>query len=362
MAIHDFQDQLEWSKAIETGHQSIDAEHGRMFEMLKQLRVMSEEGCPSDVSISDVFEQLREYSILHFANEELIMDSFNYDGNAIHKQIHATFLEKFTELQSGGAINEENAIAYVTFIYDWLVSHICTVDQVMVSQMRNTDQGYRSSLTNQTDLIISTSMNVANYLSSMTSRLNAAQNPDDRSRIKAEIDSASERLLNLVSLADSRVDLWGGSEFHCQRMTQIKATIAKSACNLMEQYAVKVINYGGRILSGKSGVPMGCGAIIHNLITAINTIAGLIGTNDVLTVAQSSVVIRAVDVANEVSEVIAHHFAKSKFNHVIDVNAGGGGRRYTVPESVAARAARHVDMFKSTKSDDRVSVAAGGES
>ena len=213
----------------------------------------------------------------------------------------------------------------------------------MVSRMQSGALDYRSSLSDQTNLIINTAMNVAQYLTYLTTRLNDSQDKNERTGIKSEIDSTSERLLNLISLADSRVDLWGGSDLYCQRMSKIKAAITKSACNLMEQYAIKIINYGGRILSGKSGVPMGCGAVIANLVSAIETIAVLVGENEALTVAQSSVVIRAFSVANEVTSVIAHHFAKSKFSHVVD--SSYSNRQYTVPQAVMARSGRQANFF-----------------
>ena len=79
MAFHDSQDLDEWSKAIETGHETIDAEHMRLFQMLRQLREMAAEPAAQRAEAVDAFGQVLEYAVLHFSNEELIMDSFVYD-------------------------------------------------------------------------------------------------------------------------------------------------------------------------------------------------------------------------------------------------------------------------------------------
>ena len=343
MAFHDSQDLDEWSKAIETGNEAMDSEHVRLFQMLRDLHEMASAPVAPDCAAVHAFGQVLEYAVLHFSNEELIMDSCNYGESEEHKQIHAGFLVRFRSLLDDGDVTWEGASNYVAFIYDWLVSHICTMDQAMVTSMQSGALDYRGSLGDQTNLIINTAMNVAQYLTYLTTRLNDSHDKAERGRIKAEIDSTSERLLNLISLADSRVDLWGGSDAYGQKMTKIKGAITKSACNLMEQYAIKIINYGGRILSGKSGVPMGCGAVIANLVSAIETIAVLVGENEALTVAQSSVVIRAFDVANQVTGVIAHHFAKSKFSHVVD--SSYSNRQYVVPKTVMARSGRQANLF-----------------
>ena len=326
------QDRSEWLKAIETGHGDVDAEHMRLFDLLDQLRCLSNSPLNTRSVIADTIEQLHEYASFHFANEELIMDSAQHPGSQSHKAAHQWFAQKIEEIKSSEDGSNNNIESVVNFIYDWLVSHICSMDQAMIASIAGQGHGFNCAISGQTDLVINTALNVASYLETMTARLNATTEPARQALLRQEIDGASERLLNLVSLADSRISnaSSGGQD---QRLARIKQAVSKSACNLMEQYAVRVINYGTKILTGKTGIPLGGMTVITQLIGAIKTLSNLIGDSIHLTIAQAVVIIRSFEIANDVAILVTGHFEKTR-----DANLFGGvTTSFQVPASIQAR-------------------------
>ena len=120
----------QWSKAIEVGHAEIDAEHRRWFDYLNELRDAAE-GADGDAVIRKTVDELKAYIVMHFAHEEQIMDGFAYDERDRHKRAHRAFTRKCDEIEREKSSSREICQAISIFIYDWLVSHISSVDRVM---------------------------------------------------------------------------------------------------------------------------------------------------------------------------------------------------------------------------------------
>jgi len=83
--------------------------------------------------IVEILEELRNYTIKHFADEERYMKSINYDGLAEQVAAHTAFVEKLNniDLDEIDRDQEDALDKLIKFLLNWLVQHILKVDKKM---------------------------------------------------------------------------------------------------------------------------------------------------------------------------------------------------------------------------------------
>ena len=268
--------ELDWSKALATGHDGVDADHGELFRLIEALRqpLVPETGADPN-TVSAVMNKLVEYAKYHFEREEALMASFNYDDIDRHKRAHAGFCRKLDEINAETLCNgDEPRVNLAKFLYDWLLSHILNLDQIMVGKMIGTDRHeWMQNL--QTQKVIDGAYVIANHIEQSTVYLRTASNEGMRSRLRKDISKSSERLINLVSLAEMRIQ-----QFECpiaqrNRLAAIEDAVRNTAYSLAIGYAEKVIAYGGAMMEGKAEVPLGCGSKASELIQKVEMLVGI---------------------------------------------------------------------------------------
>ena len=80
-----------------------------------------------------ILQELKEYTIKHFADEEDYMESIDYPAIFIQKAQHKAFVEKLEELDKMNLDENQDKIIedLLTFLTDWLVNHIMKVDKLI---------------------------------------------------------------------------------------------------------------------------------------------------------------------------------------------------------------------------------------
>lgn len=76
-------------------------------------------------------DDLVNYTVKHFAHEEVFMESIRYDGIKSHKSIHKSVLEKVGGFASDFKAGDSSMLPeeFFDFLKFWLVSHIRGVDK-----------------------------------------------------------------------------------------------------------------------------------------------------------------------------------------------------------------------------------------
>ena len=113
----------------------VDKEHETLFDLVRQTYELVHDEFRVDKfdDIIEIIEELRDYTIKHFADEEQYMKSINYDGLPEQVAAHTAFVEKlnaidFDEIDQ----NQEDALdKLIKFLLNWLVQHILKVDKKM---------------------------------------------------------------------------------------------------------------------------------------------------------------------------------------------------------------------------------------
>ncbi len=119
-----------------TGIEQIDNEHRRLFEIAEEAyQLKMAEFIPDKYDqIKALFEELKDYTAMHFQHEEEYMKSIGYKKLFTQKVQHEAFI-KWLDEQDLDAVNGEyedqdqvidDILKYLT---DWLVTHILDTDK-----------------------------------------------------------------------------------------------------------------------------------------------------------------------------------------------------------------------------------------
>ncbi|MGB0720765.1 MAG: bacteriohemerythrin [Gammaproteobacteria bacterium] len=123
-----------WDDNFATGIEEIDVQHKRLVELLNELVGHLAYQSPAP-TLNEVFEELKDYTVVHFATEEKIWNKHFKDDSWLewHENAHGDFIANVLEFkgkvaeQSSERIYEE----LVSFLTSWLAMHIIESDKRM---------------------------------------------------------------------------------------------------------------------------------------------------------------------------------------------------------------------------------------
>ena len=296
--------EIEWSAAIATGRDDIDDQHRKIIDFLKILGTTSTVEYEKK-AVDDVFNGLSDYLKMHLKYEESLMDSFDYDEIDKHKRIHAAFVEKVDGINRDELHDSGGSEKLFFLIYNWLVTHIVSMDSIMIAKMNGEydDEVGSQNIHKQTGIVIENAYELAARIMNVNMQTNAIADGRRKKSVVNEISKSTERLINLMELADSRVQVNGCSNFQLRRLGEIRSALTKSADSLAEIAAKKVIKFCSDILSGKQGVPLGLGDVLRRQLGRVSSLAGVIGGFDAMSSTSKSAAIMASELAGKVLEI-----------------------------------------------------------
>ena len=120
---------FEWKDAYSVHIAQIDAQHKKLVGLLNELFDAMQAGKGKEVQ-GRILADLVDYTRVHFATEEKLMQVNGYPGYLKHCQEHGRFVEKVKEFQD--QFNSSKAtlsIQISAFLKDWLSNHILKTDQ-----------------------------------------------------------------------------------------------------------------------------------------------------------------------------------------------------------------------------------------
>lgn len=118
-----------------TGIEEIDREHKRLFEIADELyELKCEEFIPDKYdNIRKILEELKDYTLTHFAHEEAYMQSIGYKRMFTQKSQHDALRQIMQEWDLDAIDeNQDEAIEeMLRIVTDWLVNHILNQDKLI---------------------------------------------------------------------------------------------------------------------------------------------------------------------------------------------------------------------------------------
>jgi len=132
----------EWSGEFELGISVIDEDHQTLFRAIRQLGEQIAQKKNSGV-IEATINSLTLYIEEHFEREERFMMRAGYPDYDAHKKQHDDFRDSVVSLKNFHAEHPEEVDAQkiVTFLEEWLLSHIAKVDRAYEPYLTGEKQG-----------------------------------------------------------------------------------------------------------------------------------------------------------------------------------------------------------------------------
>ncbi|WP_436929662.1 bacteriohemerythrin [Halosimplex halobium] len=110
-----------------------DEQHRRLFGLLNDLHAAMDEG-HSEEEIGDILRELERYTEYHFGDEEEFMQDCGYAMDCAdcfynHREMHEEFAARVAEFREKHENGEYVTMEVLTFLRDWLDSHIAARDE-----------------------------------------------------------------------------------------------------------------------------------------------------------------------------------------------------------------------------------------
>ena len=129
------EDAFAFTDQYKTGITLIDDEHRRLFEIIKETNDVIEEELVHDKfdAIVHILEELKDYTIMHFQDEERYMESIAYDGLALQRVAHTAFVDRLNEINLDDVDDHQKEYLeeLIDFLLAWLINHILKMDKLI---------------------------------------------------------------------------------------------------------------------------------------------------------------------------------------------------------------------------------------
>ena len=121
-------DVVSWDDKYLIGVKTVDNQHKQLFGHLNSFHE-SLSANKGKETVNNVLNNLIDYAVYHFAEEEKVMDSIKGTNFLSHFEEHISFCAKVSELKAKVFLGEEISYELFDFVKDWLVNHIMLSDQ-----------------------------------------------------------------------------------------------------------------------------------------------------------------------------------------------------------------------------------------
>jgi hemerythrin len=126
---------VSWKDSYSVRIPQIDAQHKALIELMNRLYAATQTG-ETLAAMSRALDELEDYTEVHFACEEKLMEERGYSGLAAHRVQHTAFIRQLETLQQRFE-KEEPTIGVETLevLRGWLADHILTSDRAYAREL-----------------------------------------------------------------------------------------------------------------------------------------------------------------------------------------------------------------------------------
>lgn len=133
--------ELEWSPALELGLPEIDSQHKRLVVIANKLLAAIRWGKGRE-AVAEIIKELREYTVLHFRQEEAFMAEKGFPGRLEHARVHDNLVKKVKDYQR--MLYEKRDVSPEVLrelLSSWLLDHILQEDMRLKRFLEGAEQG-----------------------------------------------------------------------------------------------------------------------------------------------------------------------------------------------------------------------------
>lgn len=115
---------IKWTDDLILNIKSIDDQHRKLVGMINEFYMHLQQKSNKEL-ISKLIRDMKEYTIIHFSDEEKLFDQYDFQESVAHKKTHQYFVEKVADLED--RFNKGKLILSIeitNFLKSWLTEHI----------------------------------------------------------------------------------------------------------------------------------------------------------------------------------------------------------------------------------------------
>lgn len=120
---------LTWNHACAVGVKAMDEQHAIIMDTLNDIRLALVRGKGRE-HLSDTLTRLIEFTRMHFASEEQLLENESFPGVSEHRDAHQKLLSQIQETALRTQHNDAiHMTSMLVFLRDWYMSHIEDFDR-----------------------------------------------------------------------------------------------------------------------------------------------------------------------------------------------------------------------------------------
>ena len=129
---------ISWDKAYCLGHEKIDKEHKRLFEIALDINKYANDS----KMIMKMIKELIKYTKIHFINEENFMKSISYKNIKEHKKLHKKLVEKLSSIINDINFKPLNEIVHrlTKLVNKDIIHHILVEDKKVHHSIKSREE------------------------------------------------------------------------------------------------------------------------------------------------------------------------------------------------------------------------------
>ena len=128
---------FQWKEEYSVDHSEIDTQHKKLFQLADDLHQAMMQG-KGNAGLSNILNDLIEYTKHHFACEERLMQKHQYPDFAKHKALHDELTGRVLDFQKAFAAGRTAmSIDLLKFLKDWLSHHIGETDRKVAIYLKS---------------------------------------------------------------------------------------------------------------------------------------------------------------------------------------------------------------------------------
>jgi hemerythrin len=128
-----------WEENLSTGVPAIDEQHREIFAKFDELSKTIEGGRGNE-EVVKLLNFLKEYTNIHFSDEENLMSLYKYSGLDEQRQQHSQFKEniaKLFEMVANNVPDKEIAIRIDATLIRYFINHVRKLDSKLCDYIKN---------------------------------------------------------------------------------------------------------------------------------------------------------------------------------------------------------------------------------
>lgn len=121
---------LTWNHACAVGVKAMDEQHAVLIDTLNEIRLALVRGQGRE-QVSEALNRLIEFTRMHFASEEQLLEAHGFPGVSAHRDAHRKLLGQIEEAALRTQHQDELHIkSMLLFLREWYMNHMEDVDSL----------------------------------------------------------------------------------------------------------------------------------------------------------------------------------------------------------------------------------------